>query len=288
MVNIMFGSVFERGHMNKITIVFLSVNLVLLIGARAINYYSNQTNIMDLLFSTAIGVNFILALFFYSWSIRFQSFYIESQMQMNSIYYMEEALNTMRGERHEFINHLQVMQGLIAEGKGQEATGYLKNVESSTLANGQFLNVNNPYLRTVLQNKKQALLEQGIELTINISSKLDFFDIKPAAITTIFTNLIDNAAEAAKLADNEVNEIRFEVHEFENCYCFLVIDSGPPIPQETAGRMFESGFSTKGDDRGYGLSLVRQALAECRGKIAFDPDTKTFNVIIPKQMLTID
>jgi len=41
--------------MNKITIVFASVNLVLLIGARAINYYSNQTNIMDLLFSTAIG-----------------------------------------------------------------------------------------------------------------------------------------------------------------------------------------------------------------------------------------
>ncbi|HBX24506.1 MAG TPA: GHKL domain-containing protein [Desulfotomaculum sp.] len=284
----MSGSVFESGQMHRLAVIFLSVNLLMLIGTRALNYYNNQTNLMDLLLSSAIGINFFMALVFYSWLLRFQGFYTESQTQINSLRYMEEALDTMRGERHEFINHLRAMQGLIAEGKGQEATGYLKNVESSTLANGQLLNVNNPYLRSLLKNKKQALLGQGIELTISIKSNLDFFDLQPVAITTIFTNLLDNAAEAAKLANNEVNEVRFEVHEFENYYCFLVIDSGPPIPQETASRIFESGFSTKGDDRGYGLPLVRQALAECRGKVAYDPDTKTFNVIIPKQMPRID
>lgn len=284
----MSGPMFKIGHMYRFTLVFLTVNLLLLIGARALNYYSNQTNIIDLLFSTAIGVNFIMALGFFSWSIRFQDFYTQAQMQMNSIHYMEEALNIMRGERHEFINHLRVMHGLIAEGKGKEAAGYLKNIESDTLANSQLLNVNNPYLRSLLQNKKQALIEQGIDFTIDVNSNLDFFEIKPALITTIFGNLLDNAAEAVKSAKNEMKKIRFEIHEFENYYCFLVIDSGPAIPVETAGQLFNYKFSTKGNNRGYGLALVKQALAECRGKIAYDPDTKTFNVIIPKQMSRIN
>jgi len=285
----MSGSVYKSGQMYGLAVIFLSVNVIMLIGARVFNYYNNQTELMDLLLSSAVGINFFMALAFYNWLMRFRIFYLESQTQINSIRSMEEALNTMRGERHEFINHLRVMNSLIAEGKGNEAAGYLKNVESNTLANSQLLNVKNPYLRSLLQNKKQSLAGQGIDFTISVDSNLEFFDLKPAAITTIFANLIDNAAEAVKQAqDNEVKKFGFEVHEFENYYCFLVIDSAPPISQETAGKIFESGFSTKGDDRGYGLPLVRQTLAECRGKIAYDPDTKTFNIIIPKQMPRID
>jgi len=123
----MSGSVFESGQMHRLAVIFLSVNVFMLIGTRVFNYYHNQVNLIDLLLSSAIGINFFMALVFYSWLMRFQGFYTESQAQANSLLYMEEALNTMRGERHEFINHLRVMQGLIAEGKGQEATGYLKN-----------------------------------------------------------------------------------------------------------------------------------------------------------------
>ena len=49
-------------------------------------------------------------------------------------------------------------------------------------------------------------------------------------------------------------------------------------------RIFEAGVSTKGEDRGMGLSIVRKTLAEFGGTIELAPGGETcFVVCIPRE-----
>ncbi|AGL01893.1 sensor histidine kinase [Desulfoscipio gibsoniae] len=273
----------SNNNIHKLTVSLLAFNLLILVGARTSSYYSTQHSINELLFPLVTVINFVIALLFYLWMSRIESLQREAQLHKISLYSVEEAMRTMRSERHDFINHLQAIYGLIAVGNNEEAANYLKSMGADYRFNSQLLTINNPYLRTLLQNKKQDLFMQGIDLIIEVNSRLEHFILKPMSITTIFGNLIDNATEAIKATDViEKKEIRFEIHQTKNYYSFLVIDSAPPISQEITHRIFDSGFSTKGENRGYGLALVKQTLKEYRGDIVYDPGIKAFNVTIPK------
>lgn len=280
---------FKSDHIIKFSAGFLAINLLILIGARTFNYYDDELNIPDLVFSTASVINFIIALIFYGFMSRMDVLYRESQLHKSSLRSLEEALKLMRSERHDFINHLQAVYGLISNGNNKEATTYLKNIGSDCHFNSQLLNIKNPYLRSLLQSKKHDLSMQDISFEISVNSKLEYFNLKPTTVTTVFSNLIDNARDSVKtLAADKVKRIRYEVHEFESYYCLLVMDNGPPVNEDIVNKMFDSGFSTKGNNRGYGLALVKKALDEYQGKIAYDPDIKAFNVILPKQCREAD
>ncbi|WP_449241693.1 sensor histidine kinase [Desulfoscipio gibsoniae] len=211
----------SNNKLHRFTVSLLAFNLMILVGARASNYYSAQHTISDLLFPLVTTINFFVALLFYVWMSGIESLQWEAQLHMISLNSIEEAMKTMRSERHDFINHLQAIYGLVAVGKNDEAAYYLKSMGADCRFNSQLLTIKNPYLRTLLQNKKQDLVIQGIDLIIEVDSQLEHFNLKPTSITTIFGNLINNAAEAIKTADViDKKEIRFEVHQTENYYSF--------------------------------------------------------------------
>ncbi|HDL8059956.1 TPA: GHKL domain-containing protein, partial [Yersinia enterocolitica] len=55
-----------------------------------------------------------------------------------------------------------------------------------------------------------------------------------------------------------------------------VSDDGPGIATELQGSIFDNGFSTKGNEHGIGLSLVRQSLESIGGNIEFDSEAGVF------------
>ena len=63
-----------------------------------------------------------------------------------------------------------------------------------------------------------------------------------------------------------------------------VEDSGPGIPEEMVPKITDKGFSTKGENRGYGLNLVKRSVEECHGSIEIESiqgEGTTFVVKIP-------
>ena len=61
-------------------------------------------------------------------------------------------------------------------------------------------------------------------------------------------------------------------------------DSGPGIPGNLVSKIMDKGFSTKGENRGYGLNLVRRSVEECEGSIEIESiqgEGTTFVVKIP-------
>ena len=97
------------------------------------------------------------------------------------------------------------------------------------------------------------------------------------ALVTITGNLIDNALDSMnmKLGDlnqngMKQNELKFSVMTKPGSLLMTVQDTGKGIPKEIGEKVFENGFSTKGEGRGVGLYHTRLLIESLGGKISFE------------------
>ena len=105
-------------------------------------------------------------------------------------------------------------------------------------------------------------------------------DIPSEALVTICGNLIDNALDSmnmkpvSKKADNTEctaqNELRFGVMTTKNSLLITVRDTGNGISDSIKDKVFENGFSTKGDGRGVGLYHTKLLIESLGGTISFE------------------
>ena len=87
----------------------------------------------------------------------------------------------------------------------------------------------------------------------------------------VLANLIDNAVDAVRQMPMEsLREITIILAEDASGYRFSVENTGLPIPREFRESIFQAGVSTKGTDRGMGLSIVRSILEKHGGRIETD------------------
>ena len=78
--------------------------------------------------------------------------------------------------------------------------------------------------------------------------------------------------------------IKIKIIETENNIELEVWDNGEPIPQEYFSKIYERGFSTKGELRGVGLSIVKNKITLYKGTIEFEQNEqwKFFKVKVVK------
>jgi sensor histidine kinase regulating citrate/malate metabolism len=100
----------------------------------------------------------------------------------------------------------------------------------------------------------------------------------------VLGNLIDNAIYALqkKVGDRY---ILIELFEDLKKYGFRVINNGPEIPGELLEKIFDVGFSTKGQDgEGMGLAIVKKIIGDVGGSITVcsNMEKTTFEGILPR------
>ena len=194
-----------------------------------------------------------------------------------------DALNLqLRAQRHDFLNHIQVVYSLLEMGEGDEAADYLERIYSQLRTVSKVMRTKVTAFNALLQVKNAACEERGIRLNLDIRTTLEGLPVPPWEICCIIGNLMDNAMDA--LADTADGWIELEVRETLRHFTFTIANNGPAIPEELRERIFESGVSTKGEGRGMGLSIVRKTLAEFGGTIELLPDEEPrFLVTIPRE-----
>ncbi|MGI6004559.1 MAG: sensor histidine kinase [Christensenellales bacterium] len=186
--------------------------------------------------------------------------------------FTENLNNTLRAQRHDFLNHLQVVYGLMEMHENDEAAAYIGRVYSDVRNVSHILRTKNPAINALLQAKYITCQEKGIAFDMVIESAMEELPVEPWQMCRVLSNLIDNSVEAllSDEADGHVTPVlRLILSENEDAYKFIVENTGPPIEPHVAERIFQSGYTTRGEGRGMGLFIVRNIVQDAGGSISY-------------------
>lgn len=194
--------------------------------------------------------------------------------------------DALRAQAHEFMNKLHVILGLVHMKEYDRLQQYVSEVTNRHQEDIGLImrQVRDPVIAGFLLGKMSRARELGIRLLLSETSFLPESEHSTTAhqLITILGNLIDNAMEA--LSNEKDGMVQVDFRDDEGMLMIKVINNGPGIPDHIRPHIFELGFSTKGEDRGYGLHLVQQCVAQARGTLTLESnfDTGTsIMVVIP-------
>lgn len=167
-----------------------------------------------------------------------------------------DVTQALRAQAHEFSNRMHVISGLVETGRTEEAIDFIARaggggaLTDAPVAPG----IENPDVIALLLAKITTGEERGVRVVVDPGSVASQDD--SADLVTVLGNLIDNAVDACGTGGTVQVELRREGY----ATVVTVQDDGVGIPASDRGRVFESGWSTKGSPgtRGIGLALVRR------------------------------
>ncbi|MCH4887389.1 GHKL domain-containing protein [Acidaminobacter sp. JC074] len=165
---------------------------------------------------------------------------------------VEELYNEMRLFRHDHHNLKIALNGCLAEGDYERAKKLLDtdSLDTSMLHQYHMINklaiIKNTSLKSILFNKLLVCEEKAITVSLDLFSYS--FSFEDQDIVRIIGNLMDNAIEACESTEDKRIHITIDkdLIEISNTY----------LHGMELGQIKKIGYSSKGDNRGYGLSSL--------------------------------
>lgn len=189
-------------------------------------------------------------------------------------------VDSMRANNHDFTNKLHVILGLIQIGQYDKAVSYIQNIsiiQRETIS--KVMNsIENPSFAALIVGKIARSSECNVKFILNEGSRLKNEDISipSEALVTITGNLIDNALDSMnKDTSKNEKELSLGIYTRPGELLIIVKDTGTGIPEEIKEKIFENGFSTKGEGRGIGLYHTKQLVSSLGGTITVESQVGT-------------
>ncbi|MDR0922510.1 MAG: GHKL domain-containing protein [Lactobacillales bacterium] len=182
---------------------------------------------------------------------------------------IEGLYSELRGFRHDYQNLLVSLENgihendmfqvqMIYEAIHQHAD---KRLNESKFEIGKLINLKNPALKSVFSNKLTIAIQKKIQVNLEIVQPITDFRIDLVDLVRILTILLDNAIESSVCSKNPTLSIAiFEDKTFDQQQ--LIIENSCAEKQVIIQNIFRVGYSTKGENRGFGLSNVGVILSE--------------------------
>ncbi len=134
-----------------------------------------------------------------------------------------------------------------------------------------------------------SLLEEVTGMFENTHRKIDWelsfitpieeFPFDFEAIRKVLINLLTNAAEALKDAEDAHVSIKVAHDKGAGLVSVTVADNGPGLPKDSS-RMFEPYYTEKKGGTGLGLTIVRSIVTDHRGQVRVKPNSPNGTVFI--------
>lgn len=226
-----------------------------------------------------IFVTCIVTLWIFYLKLNAQNIYLKE-----SFYHVEKLNKELREQRHDYLNHLQVVYGLIELGEYEELHTYLTPVFKDMMKLSKALKTSKPALNALLKAKRDEAEGKNIDFYVDVKSDLKNLVAEDWELCRVLFNLIDNAITALEEFQGE-KMIRIDIMEDKEDYIFSVSNNGPQIPTHMRETIFKQGFSTKqGEGHGMGLSIVMNVIKSYKGSLELESEEETvFRFRLPKE-----
>jgi len=183
---------------------------------------------------------------------------VEKQMSQLRLLASEEANQRFRIFKHDLMNHLQIIQGLMSMEQYTKALEYTQSLtnDSKLLINRWSIGI--PELESAIFHSISGLESKNIELKIDFCTLPQDIPIKIYDLVKILVNLIKNAVYELENSNAPVKTLEIKIYEGVGEYVFEVVNNVPIIPEEKRSIIFNKGYTTKGSKgNGLGLYIVR-------------------------------
>ncbi len=192
----------------------------------------------------------------------------------------------LRMDRHDYLNHVQVIYGLMELQEYDEMESYIRKMYKELLKTGKAIKTSKPAINALLAAKLAEADSDKVEFIIEVKSDLKSLHIEDWDLCKILSNLIDNALKALKDDERQEKQIIVNITETPTEYVFEVRDNGPEIPENMREIIFKKGFTTKKEDgHGMGLAIISGILEENGGRMSVESNKEdtTFKVVFGKE-----
>jgi len=141
----------------------------------------------------------------------------------------------------------------------------------------------NEVVRTACEFTDALAKEHHVKTSIDLEASPDAVVINKVQIQQVVVNLKRNAVEA--MQNGERREMRVSTRLFGRDLIRVdVTDTGPGLPEEISGRLFEQFTTTKPHGLGVGLSISRSIIEAHKGRIWAEPNPgggTIFSFVLP-------
>lgn len=185
---------------------------------------------------------------------------------------MKGILEVIREQRHDFLNHLQVISGYLQLQKQEIAYGYIKKISGMLREQGKIFCLKIPEINAVLLVEQKKAREHGIEVIYNIQDDLDNCtlpsEVLSALLETIFYIIISYLASYG--LSNGRLEVDLSEERKQYFWRFLFLK---PVVEDIPALMHQQ------------ISLLRQRLALYKGEVILTDEKEKgyITLILPQQ-----
>lgn len=185
------------------------------------------------------------------------------QNEINLYESMQKHYELQRRYIHDYKNQLVCIQGMLAEGKNQDAILYTEDLLGSIQKSRIVVNTNHVAVNIILNQKYQYAKDRGIRMILEVND-LSELAISEQDIVIILVNLLDNAIEACeKLDKDKIIKVKLVLEEQE-----LILSVKNPVKESIKIRN-NIVITTKKDkiSHGIGLNNVKSVVEQNQGII---------------------
>ena len=193
---------------------------------------------------------------------------------------VENMYRQIRGWRHDYRNHIQVMKVYAANGDMEAVKRYLDELDADLSTLDTVIKTGNPMTDAILNSKISLARSKGIDVRADahIPVKLRLSELD---LCCIIGNLFDNAIEASLSLPTEQRLIRvyMDMKGSQLYISFTNFTSGKKL-SKVSGRF----VSTKGRDHGFGLVRIDAIVERLSGYISRNSEDGAFTteILLPQ------
>lgn len=186
--------------------------------------------------------------------------------------HIRQLNEVLRGQRHDFNNHMQIIHSLVLKSKYPSALRYLEDLTGQIIEANELLDISSPVISVIVTAKMHKAKGRGIQLEYDIQGELEDGKIKITHLSRILGNLLDNAIEGAEKAKTDNKKVFLRLYG-DNSGIYIDIKNPGNINPEVLEKIFEPGVTTKeGEGRGMGLYVVKDIVDMYNGKVEVTSD----------------
>lgn len=206
---------------------------------------------------------------------------IQQNLMQNNLKQMEDTVDALRMQRHDYMNHLQVILMQVSSGKNEDARKYILGLSEDASSGLSCFCTGSSYMDAILNTKKRRALRYDIQLTACIDSILENIELSDSELSSVILNIIDNAIDELKKYDKEYKYIHVDIYSDIDYHNISIKNNGSKI--KDVKKIFELGYSSKGKNRGFGLYSIKKLLEshKCNIEVYSDDMETEFSIQIP-------